>query len=122
VGTLLQGFGVCDQLAGHNDYFFNNTVVQVCSGLLKVCVRRPACYLAPPAMQTQSGNYANGQCTGPTMVIVGNNSIYTPNGQATECGTSVQNWVAQGHDQGTTVSVYPQDSDLLQWARNVLGM
>ena len=96
-----QGFGICGQLAGHVDYFVNNIVVQ-----------------------DNDGNYANGACSGDGKTVVGNNTIYTPTGRVTECGTTLAAWQAQGNDPGTTNHSYADltDAMLLGYARNVLGM
>jgi hypothetical protein len=96
-----QGFGICGQLAGHVDFFVNNIVVQ-----------------------DNDGNYANGACSGDGKTVVGNNTIYTPTGRVTECGTSLAQWQAQGNDPGTTNHSYADltDAMLLGYARNVLGM
>ena len=96
-----QGFGICGQLKGHVDVFVNNIVVQ-----------------------TQDGNYANGACSGDGKTVVGNNTVYTPTGRVTECGTSLAQWQAQGNDPMTTNHSFAELTDdlLLGYARATLGM
>ena len=75
-------------------------------------------------VQDNDGNYANGACSGDGKTVVGNNTIYTPTGRVTECGTTLAAWQAQGNDPGTTNHSYADltDAVLLGYARNVLGM
>ena len=98
-----QGFGICNQWSGHEDYFYNNHVIQ-----------------------NNDGNYANGACTDGdphnAKTIVYNNTIYTPAAHVTECGMTLAEWQAKGNDPMTTANVYPDDATLLGLARNVLGM
>jgi hypothetical protein len=96
-----QGFGICGQLKGHVDYFYNNHVIQ-----------------------DGDGNYANGACSGDGKTVVFNNTVYTPTGKVTECGTSLAQWQAQGNDPLTTNHSYAELTDdmLLGWAKTVLNM
>ncbi len=55
VGT---GFIICSQLKGHEDYFYNNTVVM-----------------------TADGNYGNPTCSGDGKIVVHGNKIYSPKGK-----------------------------------------
>eukprot|EP01116_Phalansterium_solitarium_P023012 TRINITY_DN785_c0_g1_i1.p1 TRINITY_DN785_c0_g1~~TRINITY_DN785_c0_g1_i1.p1 ORF type:complete len:881 (-),score=338.00 TRINITY_DN785_c0_g1_i1:265-2871(-) len=95
-----QGFGICSQLDGHEDFFYSNTVVQ-----------------------TRDGNYANGACSDPGMTVVYNNTVYSPTGAITECGMSLKQWQAKGNDPGTVaIAGYPTDEQLIAWSRAVLGL
>ena len=73
--------------------------------------------------QGKDGAYGSGQtCTGAGTTIVHDNTIWSPTGAITECGTSLANWQAQGHDLGTTAGPYPADSVVLAIARGLLGV
>lgn len=97
-----QGFGICNQLHGHEDHFYNNVVVQ-----------------------ENDGDYGSGSCTDApdnAKTVVYNNSIYTPTARVTECGMSLSQWQALGNDPGTKAATYPSDAVLLGFARTVLGL
>lgn len=92
-------FGICKQLNGHEDYFYNNTVVM-----------------------TKDGDYGNMQCSGDGVTVVHDNKIHTPTGKVTECGMSLADWQAKGHDPNTTASTFPSDDDLVKMSRQLLGI
>ncbi len=94
-----KGFGIVGQLKGHEDYFFNNSLIM-----------------------TQDGNYGNPTCSGDGKTIVYNNSIYTPNGKVTECGMSLSDWQAKGNDPGSRAYKWPSDDQLEALVKNVLHM
>ena len=95
-----KGFGICPQLAGHEDYFYKNTVVM-----------------------TTDGDYGSGQtCSGDGKTGVHDNHIYTPTGKVTECKMSLADWQAKGNDPGTTASTWPSDDDLVKETRQLLGI
>ena len=98
-----KGFGICNQLKGHPDQFYNNHVIQ-----------------------DNDGDYGNGQAcktsAGEDATVVHDNSVYTPTGAVTECGMSLAAWQAQGGDPGTTAAVTPDDNTLLALARKALGL
>lgn len=85
------------QLKGHEDYFYNNTVVQ-----------------------NYDGNYGNQQCKGIALPVLHDNKIYTPSGNVTECGMSLAKWQARGNDLGTVARKWPQDDDLIMMAKKLL--
>ena len=98
--SACRGFDICAQLEGHADQYYSNMLYQ-----------------------SQDGAYGSGQtCTGAGKTIVYNNTIWTPTGTVTECGTSLAAWQAQGNDIGTTASKYPADSVVLAEARALLGL
>ena len=94
--------GICNQLKGHADAYFNNHVV------------------------SNANSYGGGQeCTTTASVdatIVHNNTMYTPDGTFNECGKTLAQWQAAGNDPGTVVLPTPDDATLLALARGVLGM
>lgn len=53
---------------------------------------------------------------------VGNNRLFTKSGDLNVCNMTLHQWVAGGHDVGTTVSAWPTDADLIAWSRELLGM
>ena len=58
-----QGFKIVEQPIGHENYFYNNTVVM-----------------------TRDGDYGNPKCTDPGKTVIHDNRIYTKTGNVTECG------------------------------------
>ena len=93
------GYGVCPQLEGHSDAYFNNVL-----------------YIA------KDGPYGNGACTAPGKTFVQNNTVYSPTGAITECGKTLAQWQALGNDPLTTSAPYPSDAVILAVARNILGI
>ncbi len=58
-------------------------------------------------------------------IIIGNNTIYTPNASTSvSCGKSYTfpEWVALGLDKGTTVQSLPTADQIITWAKDTLGM
>ena len=74
-----EGLSICTQLNGHEDYFYNNSVVMY-----------------------QDGEYGSFNCAPPGETVVYNNTIYSPTAAIDECGTTLKAWQAQGNDHGTT--------------------
>ncbi|XP_019849680.1 PREDICTED: uncharacterized protein LOC109580680 [Amphimedon queenslandica] len=96
VGT---GFIINGQLKGHEDYFYNNTVVQ-----------------------TSDGNYGTPTCSGDGKTVVHDNKIYTPNGKVTECKMSLAEWQAKGNDPGTIAGKWPEDDVLIKMIADLLSL
>lgn len=92
-----KGFGICSQLEGHVDYFYNNTVVM-----------------------TGDGDYGNPACSGPGKTVVHDNKIYTPHGNVTECRMPLKEWQAKGNDPGTVAGMWPEDEAIINLARQIL--
>jgi hypothetical protein len=87
-------------LDGHEDSFFNNTIVMI-----------------------NDGDYAKPICSGEGASLLGGNTIFSPTGAITECGMSVQAWQAAGHDAGTVVmGRLPTDQELLDAGKRALGL
>jgi hypothetical protein len=94
------GFSICPQLEGFSDEYTNNTLYQI-----------------------KDGNYGNGQtCSGNGTTIVGDNTVWTPTGAVTECGMTLAQWQAQGHDAGTTAAAWPSDQTVLNGVIALLGL
>jgi len=53
---------------------------------------------------------------------VSGNSVYIKNASLNVCGTTLQKWVAAGHDNGTTIHDLPSDEALVQMGKDLLGM
>jgi len=96
-GYIGRGFSICDQRDGHEDYFYNNYVVQ-----------------------TNDGNYGNPKCSGTGKTVVHDNKIFTPTGKVTECNMALKDWQTQGGDPGTTASTTPSDAELIQQIKSLL--
>jgi len=96
VGT---GFKITSQKKGHEDYFYNNTVVM-----------------------TSDGDYGNPTCSGDGKTVLHDNKIYSPTGKVTECKMSLADWQAKGNDPGTTAAPFPQDDDLISAMKITLNI
>ena len=96
-----QGFGICPQVDGYADGYYDNYL-----------------YLM------QDGDYGRGQaCKGqPGETIVSGNTVWSPTGKVTECKMSLKDYQKQGGDPGTTAAPHPEDSVVLSLARKILGM
>ena len=71
----------------------------------------------------KDGNYGGGQnCTIPGGTIVHDNTVWSPTGAVTECGTSLAQYQSKGGDPGTKASAYPDDSVVLAVARKLMGL
>lgn len=92
-----KGFGICGQLKGHEDYFYNNSVIM-----------------------NQDGDYGNPACSGDGMTVVHDNKIYTPNGKVTECKMTLEQWQAKGNDKGSKAYKWPSDDELESMVKGVL--
>jgi hypothetical protein len=99
------GFGICNQLKGHPDQYYNNSVVI-----------------------TRDGNYGDGaQCTttaSADATVVHDNVVFTPTGAVTECGMSLAAWQAASpaNDPGTVARAWPADAELLGLIRAALDL
>lgn len=58
------------------------------------------------AVLTSDGAYALPICTGDGKTVMGNNTLFTPTGNVTECGASLAAWQAAGNDPGTVALAY----------------
>ena len=61
-------------------------------------------------------------CSGRGTSVIANNTVWTPTGNVTECGSSLAAWQAQGGDPGTTAAPYPSTATILDYAQLVLGV
>jgi hypothetical protein len=59
-------------------------------------------------------------CNGTGATRVHDNQYFTPDGSLAECHMSLAEWQAEGRDVGSTVSVGPPDSTVVQWGRDLL--
>lgn len=97
-----QGLGVCSQLVGHEDYFYDNRVV------------------------VTGGKVGGFRCTDDPQgkfgkTVLHDNEYFTADGNISECGMSLQAWQAKGGDKGSSVAPYPDDSVIIGWAKAKLG-
>lgn len=58
------------------------------------------------AVLTSDGAYALPICSGDGKTVMGNNTVYTPTGNVTECGVPLAAWQAAGNDAGTVALSY----------------
>eukprot|EP01063_Lacrimia_lanifica_P013035 TRINITY_DN196_c0_g1_i2.p1 TRINITY_DN196_c0_g1~~TRINITY_DN196_c0_g1_i2.p1 ORF type:complete len:793 (+),score=349.08 TRINITY_DN196_c0_g1_i2:64-2442(+) len=86
-----EGFGICSQLAGHEDWFCNSTLVMT---------------------GTSVGH--GDVCSGPGMTNVHDLTVYTPTGTATECGHSPP------RSHGTTVAKLPADEVIIALGKKLI--
>ena len=98
---------VCGQLKGHEDAFYNNT-----------------CILLNGTNYATFDENAFGTNVFP---IMHDNQVFTTTGEATEVGSGhqqlkVNQWQEHGHDLGTTVGKVPSNQDIVEMARDALGM
>lgn len=59
---------------------------------------------------------------GPNATHVFNNTVWTPTGAVTECGMTLAAYQAKGGDVGTTAGAYPDDSVVLNIAKQLMGL
>jgi len=85
-------------LRGHEDYFYNNTVVMT---------------------STEVGRMI---CEDPGGMKSGNNRFFTPTGNVTECSKTLSERQAVGYEIGSTVSTLPADEEIIEWGRSKLGL
>merc|ERR1712139_142034 len=71
---------------GHEDMFFNNTVVMTGSNVGSVI------------------------CSGKGKTVVHDNKYFTPDGKASECKMDLAAWQAKGEDKGSSVAKQPADA------------
>jgi len=53
------------------------------------------------------------RCEGSGMPIISDNEYYSPNGTVTECGMTLKEWQAAGHDPGSLAKILPDDVDVI---------
>ncbi|ETO36005.1 hypothetical protein RFI_01057 [Reticulomyxa filosa] len=99
-----QGFSINAQLLGHNDAYFNNTVV----------------------LTSDIRNYGSFDCTSSqaTWPVLGNNVVSTPSGNTSStglCDLPLQEFQNKfSADLGSVIESWPSDQALLQQATNLL--
>lgn len=110
--------------AGHDHYWRSNVVayVGICStmGLLNfggdgwnnVFTNNKCIFRYPKGYHSD--------CDLPDGWVVHDNQIFTKSGALSVCGTTLERWVAQGHDNGTTCEKWPSDEQIVQWGRDLL--
>jgi len=77
------------------------------------------CILNYQPTAQNGGGYASDCNLGPGMKVHGN-TVATPGGSLLACGTFLSEWVAAGHDVGTTSVQWPADAALVAQARKTL--
>ena len=73
-----------------------------------------------PDASSQMGDGYKSDCgLSPGMVVYGN-TVATPGASVAACGTFLEDWVAAGHDKGTTSVRWPTDATLIAQAKGTL--
>jgi hypothetical protein len=83
------------------------------------------CVLASDAGYLELGGDCVPDATLANRIIIGNNSVFTPNASASiSCGKTYTfaEWAALGLDAGSTVSTLPPAATIIGWARATLGL
>ncbi len=83
------------------------------------------CVLAADAGYLELGGGCVPDATLANRIIIGNNSVFTPNASASiSCGKTYTfaEWAALGLDAGSTVSTLPPAATIIGWARATLGL
>ena len=52
--------------------------------------------------------------------VVYGNKVFSRSGNHNVCGTTLAKWVAAGHDNGTTISHWPTDDELVDMGKRVI--
>jgi hypothetical protein len=97
-----KGLGIDPQLPGHQDFYYNNKVVLV-----------------------NSNGYAGYDCSCNVTdcPVLHDNQLYTPTGtMGTICGQTLAQRQARGVDVGTRVGPWPEDVEIISWARELLDL
>jgi hypothetical protein len=53
---------------------------------------------------------------------IGGNAVRSNDTVMSACGKPLQQWVAEGHDNGTTLGPLPHDNEIIAAARILLGI
>eukprot|EP00729_Bicosta_minor_P016444 gene16444-2166_t len=104
VGYVMECFGApmpFRYFHGFNDAFVNNSCITVGAGL-------------------GEGPYTS-DCFLSSSWNVSSNKVYTVDGDLQVCGKAWDEWVKTSKDNKTTVAKWPADSELIQWAKELLG-
>merc|ERR1712194_882624 len=73
-----KGFQITPQLDGFEDGYYDNSLWLM-----------------------NDGDFGRGACTTPGKTVVHDNTIWSPTGNVTECGSSLADWQKKGNDVGT---------------------
>ena len=112
-------------LRGHGDGFYNNTCLVGVGGMRKPSgCGDPSCFVKQATDLDNVGGVS--QCD-PDYVSIGNNTYYSPNGNATlNCGGKAMSipevQKQHGIELGSTFDTFPTDAEIIQWAQDRLGM
>jgi len=107
---ISKGMAVCGNLAGHEDKFYNNKVIQT-SDETSYASFDCGCFL-----QNNASKFGN--CP-----QLHDNTIYSLDGTMDSyCGKPLADWQAQGFDVGTTVQKWPSPDEVISYARELLEL
>ena len=110
--------GLKSDFGGHNNYHTSNIYAYVGSRFGRgnnLSFVNNSCVL-----RTDRGYGSD--CGLPSGMAVSGNAVYSPSGNITACGMSLAQWLAEGHDIGTTIRILPNDKTLVAMGRTLLGL
>eukprot|EP01060_Flectonema_neradi_P022943 TRINITY_DN3115_c0_g1_i6.p1 TRINITY_DN3115_c0_g1~~TRINITY_DN3115_c0_g1_i6.p1 ORF type:complete len:617 (+),score=153.29 TRINITY_DN3115_c0_g1_i6:596-2446(+) len=111
--------GMKSGFAGHDNYHHNNIYAYIKLGFIigssQIEGHLDAYYNSTVIMTGTTVGQGEG-CSGPGKTIVHDLKIFTPTGNATECGKSPP------QSPGTTVAKLPADDEIIGWAKILLRM
>ena len=111
--------GLKSDFGGHDNHHDNNVYAYVGS-----------CFGAGNNLRFQNNSCVlrgdhgySSDCRLPAGMEVSGNSVFTPGGKLAVCGAkSLTDWVAQGHDKGSSLHGMPTDDALVAMGRELLGI
>ena len=95
-----EGLGLMPQVPNHPNKFYSNKVVMTGEK-----VGRFECHGTNVSSKTE----------------LYDNRYFTPTGEVNECGEPLAQWQKEGNDKGSTVAKLPEDKEIIQWAKTLLG-
>jgi hypothetical protein len=124
---VYSGNGIKSDFGGHDNHHYSNIYAYTSGGC--VALGNPQLedhldsFYDNYCVMENNGDYAVYPFTNLTLVpIMNNNQVFSPNGAATENGLPVSYWQTKGIDLGTTVNKNPPSSDVLNLAKQKLGL
>ena len=120
------GYGMKNDFGGHDNRHFNNIYAYIAEGFHDIAQRKghEDYFYENTVVMTKDGDIGRGNlwCSGDGKMVLHDNKIYTPTGKVTECGMALADWQAKGNDPGTTVTTLPEDDDLVKMIKNLLDI
>eukprot|EP00912_Choanoflagellata_sp_UC4_P000575 UC4_evm2s355 len=114
--------GLKSDFGGHDNKWHNNVLAFVVfkkQQLELTLVIPPTSFYDNQCIFRESYGSDCGVAAGPGWEVH-NNSVYSSSGSLNVCGTTLQKWVASGHDHGTTIARWPSDKEIVAMGRKTL--